>query len=65
MKTILMQTFVGTSKCIKGEGKRGGGSEGGVKRVHVGTLISSFPTAAANNEAFSVYDCHFLHVLII
>ena len=59
MKTIHMQTFVEASKCIKGEGK------GVVKRVNIGTLISSFPGAAANNKEFLVYVYHFLHVLLI
>ena len=59
MKTIRMQTFVETSKCIKGEVK------GVVKRVNIGTLITSFPGAAAHNKEFLVYVYHFLHVLLI
>ena len=59
MKTIQMQTFVGTNKCIKGEGK------GVVKRINIGTLVSSFPAATANNKEFLVYVFHFLHVLLI
>ena len=54
-----MQTFVDVSKCIKGEGK------GVVKRVNIGTLISSFPGTAAKNKEFLVYVYHFLHVLLI
>ena len=54
-----MQTLVETSKCIKGEGK------GVVNRVNIGTLVSSFPGAAANNKEFLVYVYHFLRVLLI
>lgn len=50
MKTIHMQTFVEASKCIKG-GREG---KGVVKCVNIGTLISSFPGAAANNNEFLV-----------
>ena len=64
MKTIHVQTFVEASKCIKGEGK-GREGKGGVKCVNIGTLISSFPGAAANNKEFLVYVYHFLHVLLI
>ena len=55
MKTIHMQTFVEASKCIKG-GREGKGREGKgvVKCVNIGTLISSFPGAAANNKEFLV-----------
>lgn len=59
MKTIHLQTFVETSKCIKGKGK------GVVKRANIGTLILSFPDAAANNKEFLVYVHHFLHVLLL
>ena len=69
MKTIHVQTFVEASKCIKGEGKgregKGREGKGGVKCVNIGTLISSFPGAAANNKEFLVYVYHFLHVLLI